>query len=200
MAKAEIDWDKIEEENKREYKNYAEVGTYKVKVIGTSIRDVDTQSGVQHIIKFDIAETDDTKYPGIDRWVFKNNVSFRQYHYRNLFMVLGCSKDGAKAAVEECEGAGGYDAIAEKYAKTLGQVANKYKREIEIEVRPQVDRNGEYVINAKSGKPYTESEFVDQSVHFAATKAKQSNDSPLDIKPEEIMDDADTIDPSDIPF
>lgn len=200
MAKATIDWDKIEEENKREFKNYAEVGKYKVKLTGTSIRDVDTQSGVQHIIKFDIAETDDTKYPGIDRWVFKNNEGFRQYHYRNLFMILGCSKDGAKAAVEECEGAGDYDAIAEKYAKTLGQVINKYKREVEIEVRPQVDRNGEYVINQKSGKPYAESEFVDPSVHFAATKAKQPNDSPLDIKPEEIMDGADEISADDIPF
>lgn len=197
-------WDELDAQFESKFKNYAGLGEHKVKVESVSIKDVDTSNGKQHIISFNFKETDDTKYQKVDRWVFKNNEGFRKYHFRNLFIMLGCTEDGAKKAVETCEESEDYDKIAEAYAKTLGQVAAKYKRDVKIEVRNQVDRDGHYVRSDK-GAIYTESEFMNfdnnpkHGVYFAPTKAKEES-APLDIKPEEIMDGTDEISESDIPF
>lgn len=201
---SETNWDELDKQFESKFKNYATPGEYEVKVESVSIRDVNTSKGSQYIISFNFKDADDFKFQKVDKWVFKNNVGFRKFHFRNLFIMLGCTEDGAKKAVETCEESNDYDTIAKTYAKTFGQVAAKYKRNVKIEIREQVDRDGFYVVSDK-GFRYTESEFMNfdnnpkHNVYFAPNKARGES-APIDIKPEDIMENADEISAEDIPF
>lgn len=196
----EINWDEIDSQYSSKFKNYAEVGNHEAQVESVSIKDVQTKNGTQYILTFNFKETDDLQYPKATRWVFKDNENFRQYHFRNLFMMLGCTEDGAKKAVASCEELDDYDKVADAYAKTLAQVAAKYKRPVKIEVRLQVDRDGHYVRSDK-GTIYTEAEFLNfddkHNVYFSPTKAVE--DADTEVAPDDIPSD-DEISIDSIPF
>lgn len=188
---SDINWNTIEEENKREFKGYVVNGEYDVKLDSVVLKTFDN-GGMA--FKFAFEETDTTKYPEVTRSFFSDEKkNFRCYHYRNLMMVLGASKENAQKAVEACEGGKNREAIADKYTQAFNRLAQKHPV-VKIEVRDQYDRNGNPRVSAK-GKTYQESEFKDPSVYFPPNKRAEKKAD--DVLP---TDDEVEIDPSELPF
>lgn len=181
---ASINWDSIESENKKEFKDYAANGTYTVALDSVTLKTFD--NGGQ-VFEFAFEETDTTKYPLYQKSFFKDeSKNFRCYHYRNIMMVLGASKENAQKAVETCEGKANREAIADAYTQMFNRLAQKHPK-VEIEVRDKVDRDGNPKVSPK-GKTYQESELKDPSVYFPS---KSKNTKSADVLPleGEITDD-----------
>lgn len=188
-----MDWNKIDEENKKEFKDYVANGDYDVKLDSVVLKTFDN-GGMA--FKFAFEETDTTKYPEATRSFFSDEKkNFRCYHYRNLMMVLGASKENAQKAVEACEGGKNREAVADKYAQAFNRLAQKHPV-VKIEVRDQYDRDGKPRVSAK-GKTYQESEFKDPSVYFPSNKKSTQSGDILPSDGEVTEDDLSNI---DLPF
>lgn len=189
-----MDWTKIDEENKKEFKDYVVNGDYDVKLDSVVLKTFDN-GGMA--FKFAFEETDTDQYPEATRSFFSDEKkNFRCYHYRNLMMVLGASKENAQKAVEACEGGKNREAIADKYAQAFNRLAQKHPV-VKIEVRDQYDRDGKPRVSAK-GKTYQESEFKDSSVYFPSNK-KSAQSSDILPSDGEVAEDGD-LDLESIPF
>ena len=124
-----IDWDKVEKEQGG--KNYANNGIYKVKVAKLDLHIVGDKGSIAQDFYF--AE-DDNKYPKATHWLSTKNVAWRQYHNRNLMMLLGATKEAAQKAVEMCEAKDGNKAsLINAYQSTYDKLIAK-SPEVEIEV------------------------------------------------------------------
>lgn len=125
-----IDWNALEEENKGNFKDYAADGKYTVKCIGIEVKEVGTNGSV--VQKFQFEETD-VAYPTADHWLSFKNDNWRQWHNKQLMVLLGASEENAKKAVEMCESKDGKDAIVKAYEDTYKKLLAK-KPTVEIEV------------------------------------------------------------------
>lgn len=174
-----IDWDKIEEENKSDFKPYADDGTYEVELDNVTQKTAGTGT---IFFEFNFKE-DDVQYPKVSRSLFKDEkMSFRIHHYKEIMKVLGASEDKARKAVEVCEGKSNREAIADAYTETFNRLAQKHPK-VKIEVSRDLGSNG---------KNYARGEFADPSIHF-------SNNNKTS-KPAEVLPTEDDIDALDIPF
>lgn len=148
---ANIDWDKIDEENGGNFKDYAPAGIYKVKVADVDFKIVGENGSIAQDFFFE--ETDEYQFPKATHWLSTKNVGWRQYHNRNLMMLLGAPKDAAQKAVEACE------AKADSKANLMNAYKATYDRliakapEVEIEVW-------------QDGK-YSRGEFTSRSVRMS---------------------------------
>ena len=170
-----IDWDKIESEMGGQYKDYAPVGTYKVKCIGVEIKEVGSNGSVVEKFQF---EEGDYQYPTADHWISRKNDNFRAYHQKNLLVALGASESNAKAVVEKAE-AKDFDYAVKAYDAAFNTLLKKAP-EVEIEVY-------------QDGK-YSRAEFTDRSV---AMPHGENNKKPATT---EASSDDEEIDLTDIPF
>lgn len=175
-----IDWKKVEEDAGSKYKNYAKPGTYKVKCIDVDIREVGTNGSVAQDFIFE--EDDDRQYPKATHWLSFKNDSWRQWHNRQLMVVLGSSESTAEKAIDKIEALGDKEKIMKGYGTAYKSLLKK-KPEVEIEVFPD-------------GK-YSRAEFTDDRVAMPHDDAKQSAVDD-EITPEDIPEDE--IDLSEIPF
>lgn len=183
---ADFDWDSIEDEFKGDFKPYAEDGSYEVKL--DKVEKKTTGNG-KIVFEFYFQEDDDKQYPKASRFFFSDEKKkFRMYHYRNIMMVLGMSKDNAQKAVETCEGKNNDEAITDAYLQTFNRGAQKHPK-IKIEVSTEEGSNG---------KSYARAEFADPSIHFSNNKKSTSSSS--DSVLEESDDASDEIDIDSIPF
>lgn len=189
---ADINWGQIDEENKKEFKDYAVNGDYDVKVKEVKLKTFDNGGMV---FEFAFEDDDNTQFPAATKAFFKDeSKNFRCYHYRNLMMVLGASKENAQKAVEACEGGKNREAIADKYTQAFNRLAQKHPV-VKIEVRDQYDRDGRPRVSAK-GKTYQESEFKDPSVYFPSNK-KTAQSGDIIPSDGEVAED---IDVDSLPF
>ena len=177
-----IDWRKVEEDAGSKYKNYAKPGTYKVKCVDVDIREVGTNGSVAQDFIFE--EDDNYQYPKATHWLSFKNDSWRQWHNRQLMIVLGSSESTAEKAIDKIEALGDKEKIMKGYA-TAYKALLKKKPEVEIEVFPD-------------GK-YSRAEFTDERVAMPHDDAKPTAEDTDDVVPEDI-EDGEEIDLSDIPF
>lgn len=177
---ANIDWAKLEEDNKGNFKDYADNGKHTVKCIGVEIKEVGTNGSV--IQKFQFEDTD-VQYPTADHWLSFKNDNWRQWHNKELMVFLGASEENAKKAIEMCEGKDGKDAIVKAYEQTYKKLLAK-KPEVEIEVWAD-------------GK-YSRADFTSNKVRLSRPddKKPESNDDILS----DAEDVTDEISDDDIPF
>ena len=176
-----INWENIDKEMGGNFKEFAPDGKYTVECNGIEIKEVGSNGSI--IMKFGFAEGD-YKYPTADHWLtFKEGKeNFRQYHNRNLMMVLGATKENAQKAVELCESKSGKDAIVKAYEQTFKKLLAK-KPEVSIEVWAD-------------GK-YSKADFDDRSVSFPRDNAKPEETSePEAVAPR----DDEEIDIDSLPF
>lgn len=129
MAK-NIDWDAVEKETmpKKSYKDYAPEGTYKTKV--EDVEGIKSSTGNKGI-RFTFKETDKYKFSqyGISRYNFKKD-SFRQHHFKELFVLFGLTEEQARKAVSQCEDA---DDVMDAYTEAFKKFLPKMK-EVEVVV------------------------------------------------------------------
>lgn len=177
-----IDWKKVEEDAGSKYKNYAKPGVYKTKCIDIEIKEVGSNGSVAQDFIFE--ESDDVQYPKATHWLSFKNDSWRQWHNRQLMIVLGSSEDTAEKAIDKIESLGDKEKIMKGYETAYKSLLKK-KPEVEIEVFPD-------------GK-YSRAEFTDERVAMPHDNDKPAADSDDDFAPKDIAD-GEEIDLSDIPF
>lgn len=178
-----IDWKKVEEDAGSKYKNYAKPGVYKVKCVDVEIREVGSNGSVAQ--EFIFEEDDNYQYPKATHWLSFKNDSWRQWHNRNLMVVLGSSEDTAEKAIDKIEALGDKEKIMKGYETAYKSLLNKKKPFVEIEVFPD-------------GK-YSRAEFTDDRVAMPHDDAKPATADADEVTPEDI-EDGEEIDLSSIPF
>ena len=125
---ANIDWDKVEEDNKPNYLPYAEEGVHKTKVAEVKLQEASTgRKG----IRFILADNKENAFPkyGATAWLFDKD-SFRQHHMKEIFVVLGFTEEQARKAVEQCESK---EDMAKAYLAMFEKALPKAK-EVEVAV------------------------------------------------------------------
>lgn len=177
-----IDWGKVEEENGSKFKNYAPTGKYKVKCVDVDIHEVGTKGSIAQDFLFE--EDDNYQYAKATHWLtFKEGKDgWRQWHNRNIMIMLGSPAETAEKAIEKIEALGDKDKIIKGYETAYKSLLKK-KPTVEIEVFPD-------------GK-YSRAEFTDPNVGMPHDN-NNDNDKMVDLAPADIEEDA--IDLSDIPF
>lgn len=178
-----LDWNKMEEEFGKKFKDFAPEGKHKVKCIGVEIKEVGTNGN--YVEKFKFEESDEYQYPTADHWISWKNDNFRAFHQKNLLVALGSTDDKAKLCVEKVESLGSHENIVKGYQKAFDTLLAKQPT-IEIEV-------------GFDGK-YSRSEFTDSSVAMNGNKkeSKASDDLDIDLGSDEGFEI--DIDASDMPF
>lgn len=173
-----IDWNKVEEENKSQYKNYAPDGKHTTKVESVEVL---TASTGNKGIRFNLAENDDYKFPKYGHTFYNSKRdSWRQHHMKECFITLGFTEDQAKKAVEQCEDA---DDVMDAYAEMFKKALPKQKP-FEVEVFKEYEDD-----------QYSTWDFVrDESRMSYPKKEKKGN------KEEQAIAGAEEISSEDIPF
>lgn len=177
-----IDWKEVEENNGR--KRYAEPGIHKVKCVGVDIHEVGQNGSIAQDFIF---EEDKYKYPKATHWLtFKEGKDgWRQWHNRQLMIVLGSDEETTEKGIEKIENMGSKEKIVKGYQTAYDMIVKK-NPEVEIEVYP----DGQY----------TRAEFTDERVAMPhsstapAPVATAEEDAPEDIE------EGEEIDLSSIPF
>lgn len=166
----DFNWNDMEEEFKSDFKPYAEDGNYEVTLDSVTQKTAGTGT---IFFEFNFKEDDAVQYPKVSRAFFKDEKKkFRAFHYRNIMMVLGASKENAQKAVESCEGKANREAIAETYVQAFNRLAQKHPT-VKLEVTTE----------ANNGKNYARGEFADPTIHFSNNKksaAKADDVLPTD--------------------
>lgn len=183
---ATINWDEVEKSQAKKYKDYAPDGNYTVKVKDVESRD--TSNGKVQI-QFNFEEDDNYKYPYIRHGLGLDNANWRQWHYKQMMVVLGLSDDQAKKSVEICEKNQDREALVKAYVQMLNQVIAKKKPSVEIEV---------YHI---PGNEYDQGEFVDERVAMPKKTGDYGNiQTTGEVVEIEGVGEAEEITIEDVPF
>lgn len=166
-------WEQLANEYKREYKDYAPLGKYKVKVEKVTV--APTTTGSIRVV-FEFQESDEHKYPkSAAHWVSRKNINWTKWHHKCLLQVLGVSEENAQKGIDNVEKDGvSTDQIVKGYQALYDRACSRHP-EVEIEVREQYDRDGNKVVSDK-GYAYTESEFADRSV-YSSNKPKTASET-----------------------
>lgn len=167
-------WDDLKKEYSNpnpEFKPYAELGTYKAKVEAAK---VGTTTSGSPFVNFTFQETDEHKYPrSATHWISRKNIKWTKWHHCSLLMVLGVSEANAQKAIDGVEKDGAsLDQIVKGYQAIYDRACSRHP-EVEIEVRNQLDQNGNpRTYTGASGNTIvtTESEFTDRSVYSRQNK------------------------------
>lgn len=170
-----IDWEDVEKTYGKKYKDWAEEGKYKVKVIDLEVKQVGSNGN--YVEKFIFEETPDLKFPTADHWISKKNPAWRAHHQKNLLVFFGASESNARDAVEKVE-AKDFDEAAKTYGTYLKKLINKHP-EVEIMV-------------VQDGK-FSRADFTDRSVSMLRISGKPAADDSISLEAEE-------LDIEDIPF
>lgn len=162
-----IDWNKVEEENKPMYKDYAPEGVHKTKVEKVVIKKAN--SGTEGI-EFKLADNNEYAFPkyGAVAWLSTKNDNWRIHHMKELFVVLGFTEEQARKAVEQCEEK---DDMAKAYLAMFEKALPKAK-EVEVDVYKRNEDD-----------QYTTWDFASEKVRMGRPEKKEE-------KKEDILADA----------
>ena len=125
-----INWEEIEGKYGGSFKDYAPDGKFEVKI--SKVNNRASSTGTVWM-EFKPDDGDKYAYPKISHPISFNNDSWRQWHMRCLFELLGATKEQAKKAVENCESKDGKEAICKSYEVSMQKLLEK-KPTVEIEV------------------------------------------------------------------
>lgn len=180
-----IDWNQVKEDNASKFKSYAKPDIYKVKCVDVDIHEVGSNGSIAQ--EFIFEEDEDRQYPKATHWLtFKEGKDgWRQWHNRNLMIVLGSPESTAEKAIDKIEALGSKDRIVKGYETAYKSLLKK-KPEVEIEVFPD-------------GK-YSRAEFTDESVAMPHDDAKPATATVEDEDVPEDIEEGEEIDLSNIPF
>lgn len=182
-----IDWDKVEEENKSQYKEYAPEGNYTTKVKKVEL----VQSGVKKTpgLQFTFEDTDDYAFPrfGATHWLSFNKDNWRIHHFKELFIVLGLTEKQARDSVQQCEDKEEQSKIVEEYERLFKKAVKEKSGEIEV-----------VVFKRTPDAQYNDCDFADNNVRMNRPEKKNKMEKVSDIL--EVGEEADDIDKSEIPF
>lgn len=119
---AKIDWGKVAEDNKSNFKKYAPDGKYTTKVASVEVL---TASTGNKGLRFNLADTDEYKFPKYGHTFYGfMKESWRQHHMKECFVALGFTEAQAEKAVEQCDDA---DDLAEAYKAMFDKALAKQK-------------------------------------------------------------------------
>lgn len=126
-----LDWGALETEF-NSYKDYAPTGVYKAKIATVENRTSSTGTIWQ---EFKFEDSDQYAFPKVSHPLSPKNANWRAWHWKQLFVFLGATEDGAKKNVEACEGKADYEKIAAAYLSSMERLVAKHP-EVEIETWP----------------------------------------------------------------
>lgn len=173
-----LDWDNINSQYEKKYKDYAPEGDYTTKL--ESVEMVTAKTGNTGI-RFNLKETDDYKFPKYGATFYNTkNESFRQHHMKEIFVVLGMTEEQARKSVEACEGKTN---VMEAYQKLI---TNFLPRQKEFDVS---------VFKEKAGDKYTTWDFKSSSVRMSH-RASSTPTAPAD----DVFSGGETVEISDDDF
>ena len=172
-----LDWDKIESDNNKGFKDYAPEGIFKTKIEKVVLKEAGTGSKG---IEFKLADNADYKFPkyGAVAWLSSKNPGWRQHHMKELFVLLGFTEDQARKAVEVCEDK---EDLGKAYLTAFEKALPKSK-EVEIEVFYK-DEDSQYTTwdftsskvrmnkPEKSTKPAKKEEVLEDAVELSSEEA-----------------------------
>lgn len=178
-----LNWNKIEEENKSQYKNYAPDGKYTTKVESVEVL---TASTGNKGIRFNLAENDDYKFPKYGHTFYNSKRdSWRQHHMKECFVTLGFTEDQAKKAVEQCEDA---EDVMTAYQEMFTKALPKQKP-FEVEVFKEYEDD-----------QYSTWDFTRDEARMTYPR-KETRNTEKTVEPlADAEDAAEEIDPESIPF
>lgn len=188
-------WEELEQEfANKQFKDYAPVGEYKVKIASVEIDS--TPKGTDYV-KFTAEDSDEYKFPqSATHWLSKDKVNWRRWHHKNLMVVLGAPEDKARQAIDKIDFDGATDAqLLVGYRKAYEGLVAK-KPTVEVVVRLQYRPDGT-VATSKKGTKLSEFEFKDSRVFIDNTpKSTEKSD-----KVEEVMGEVEEVeDGPEIPW
>lgn len=171
----DINWVELEEQFGSKYKDYAPAGTYKVKIGKVEHRASSTGTVWE---EFKPDDSEKYSFPKISHPLTAKtepkSVNWRRYHWRELFILFGATKDQAQKAVALCEDHDTFEQIAEAYLGSMNKLISK-KPEVEIEVWEDGD--------------YSRADFT-SSIRMSKPKDKKENalDGAIELTEEEASD------------
>lgn len=124
---ANIDWSAIESEFSNSYKIIPD-GEYTATIKSIKVSDNPTQSGA-YSINIELEPSDEGRFPFFaTHWLSFKNDNWRMHHMRAMMTDMGVLDEKAKKVVEECEGAGTNEQIAEAYRKKFAALGEKHPK------------------------------------------------------------------------
>lgn len=178
-----IDWDKVEAENKSEFKDFAPEGNYKTKIKKVEL--IQSSKKKTPGLQFTFEDNEQYAFPrfGATHWLSFNNDSWRQHHFKEILVVLGIAEDKARKSIELCEDQGSQEKIVDKYEEVFKKAVSKAKA---VEV---------VVFKRTPDAQYNDCDFADNKVRMNRPEKQVASDSVDDIldEGEEVKEDLDSI-------
>lgn len=187
-------WDELEQQYGGNFKKFAPEGKYKTKINKV---EVDTTATGSIYVRFEAEETEQYKFPkSAQHWISKKNIGWTKWHHKSLMIALGASEDNAKLVIDKITPDNIEDTkLILGYRKAYEALVAK-KPEVEVEIRPQYNRNGE-IAKSDKGIVYTEFEFTKQGVYQDNRPKEKKDTTPV----EEVMGETEELDNDlEIPF
>lgn len=178
-----IDWNAVEQETAKKYKDYAPEGKFKVKVADIEVKKAGNNGN--YVAELTFEETNDLKFPKASYWLSKEKASWRIHTMKELLSVLSGNEDNAKKVCEMAESKDDYEYAVKGYEKGLKALAAKH-----VETEIEVYFGGRY---SSKGTPMNNATLADPRVN-----KKKKVENPLAGAEQVALDE--TPDFDSIPF
>lgn len=182
-------WAEIESQyNKGDYKNYALEGEHKTKV--SKVELVESSRKKTPGLTFFFADNEEYAFPkfGATHWFStdEKKINWRKYHSRELLRELGLTKEQAEKSVDICE---------EK--EEIGKIMQAYLAIF----KKAISKSGEVdvvVFKRKADDKYPTIDFANGNVRM--NRPEEEKEEEEEEKEESILDGAEEMDLSELPF
>lgn len=158
-----IDWDAVEQETGKKYKDYAPVGKYTTKLESVEVKQVGNKG--DYVAELTFEETSSLKFPKASYWLSKERNNWRIHNMKELLTVLSGKEDNAKKACEMAESKDSFDYAVQGYEKALKTLASKH-----VSVEIEVYFNDRY---SSKGTPINDATLADPRANNKRIKKKE---------------------------
>lgn len=158
-----IDWDAVEQETGKKYKDYAPEGKYTTKLESVEVKQAGNKGN--YVAELTFAETDSLKFPKASYWLSKEKKNWRIHTMKELLTVLSGKEENAKKACEMAESKDSFDYAVQGYEKALKTLASKH-----VSVEIEVYFNDRY---SSKGTPMNDATLADPRANNKRTKKKE---------------------------
>lgn len=155
-----IDWDAVEQDTAKKYKDYAPEGKFTVKLDGVELRQAGNKGN--YVAELTFAETDTMKFPKASYWLSKEKANWRIHTMKELLTVLSGNEANAKKACELAESKDDFEYAVKGYEKALKALAAKH-----VETEIEVYFGGRY---SSKGTPMNDATLADPRCYNKRTK------------------------------
>lgn len=179
-----IDWNAVEQETGKKYKDWAPEGKHTVKLADVEVRQVGNKGAYVADLKFE--ETDVFKFPKASYWLSKDKANWRIHSMKELLTVLGGNEANAKKVCEMAESKDDFEYAVKGYEKALKTLAAKH-----VETEIEVYFGGRY---SSKGTPMNDATLADPRVY----NRRKKQEDPMAGAEAITLDGTDDF--SDMPF